>query len=85
LSFYRPDIYYPSDSDCEAVVESVTKSDITSESLAGSRRAWAVGVIAVWLALSLISASQRYADSLQTSTPVGFSQFLFWSLAIWSY
>jgi signal transduction histidine kinase len=41
--------------------------------------------VAVWLALSLISASQRYADSLQTSSPVGFSEFLFWSLAIWSY
>src|SRR2546423_14568108 len=67
------------------IVERVINSDITSENQAGSRRAWALGVIAVWLALSLISASQRYADSLQTSTPVGFSQFLFWSLAIWSY
>jgi signal transduction histidine kinase len=41
--------------------------------------------MAVWIVLSLISASQRYADSLQTSSPVGFSVFLYWSLAIWSY
>ena len=67
------------------IVERVINSDITSENQAGSRRAWALGVIAVWLVLSLISASQRYADSLQTSSPVGFSEFLFWSLAIWSY
>ena len=67
------------------VVERVTNSDITSENRAGSRRAWALGVVAVWLVLSFISASQRYADSLQTSSPVGFSSFLFWSLAIWSY
>jgi signal transduction histidine kinase len=60
-------------------------SDATPETQAGSRRAWALGVIAVWLLLSLISASQRYADSLQTSTPASFSVFLFWSLAIWSY
>src|SRR5437868_8868074 len=63
----------------------MTDSDTTSENRAGSRRAWALGVIAVWLVLSLISASQRYADGLQTSSPVGFSEFLFWSLAIWSY
>jgi two-component system LytT family sensor kinase len=67
------------------VVERVTDSDMTSEKRAGSRRAWALGVIVVWLVLSLISASQRYADSLQTSSPVGFSEFLFWSLGIWSY
>jgi two-component system, LytTR family, sensor kinase len=66
-------------------VKSVTDTDITSENQTDSRRAWALGVIAVWLVLSLISASQRYADSLQTSTPIGFSTFLFWSLAIWSY
>jgi two-component system, LytTR family, sensor kinase len=61
-------------------------AEITSETQAGSsRRAWALGVIAVWLLLSLISASQRYADSIQTSSPAGFPIFLFWSLAIWSY
>lgn len=63
----------------------MTNSDSPSEVRTGSRRAWALGVVAVWLALSLISASQRYADSLQNSSPVGFSEFLFWSLAIWSY
>ena len=67
------------------IVESVHNSDITSENPAGSRRAWALGVVAVWLVLSLISASQRYADNLQTPSPVGFSVFLFWSLGIWSY
>jgi two-component system LytT family sensor kinase len=66
-------------------VESVHNSDIASEDQAVSRRAWALGVVAVWLVLSLISASQRYADSFQTSSPVGFSEFLLWSLAIWSY
>ena len=35
--------------------------------------------------LSLISASQRYADSLQTSPSASFSEFLIWSLVIWSY
>ena len=61
-------------------------ADVTSESRAGSsRRAWALGVMAVWLVLSLVSASQRYADSLQTSTPASFPVILFWSLAIWSY
>jgi two-component system, LytTR family, sensor kinase len=63
----------------------VADSDITSGTRKGSRRALALSVVAVWLVLSLISASQRYADSLQTSSPVGFSSFLFWSLAIWSY
>src|SRR5947209_6914542 len=63
----------------------VTDPDMTSEGQAGSRRALALGVVAVWLVLSLVSASQRYADSLQTSSPVGFSWFLLWSLAIWSY
>jgi len=68
------------------VAKRVTDSDITSESQAGSSRgALALGVITVWLVLSLVSASQRYADSIQTSSPVGFSVFLFWSLAIWSY
>jgi two-component system, LytTR family, sensor kinase len=66
-------------------VESVNSSDITSENRVGSRRAWALGVIAVWLVLSLLSASQRYADSIQTNSTIGFSEFLFWSLAIWSY
>ena len=66
-------------------MERVSNSDATPETEAGSRRAWALGVIAVWLLLSLISASQRYADSLQTSSPAGFPEFLFWSLAIWSY
>ncbi len=66
-------------------MERVSNSDSGSEKQAGSRRAWALGVIAVWLVLSLISASQRYADSLQSSSPVGFSEFLLWSLAIWSY
>ena len=66
-------------------MERANDSAISSEKQAGSRRAWALGVIAVWLVLSLISASQRYADSLQTSSPVGFSVFLLWSLAIWSY
>jgi signal transduction histidine kinase len=69
----------------EVVLESVSNPEVTSESRAGSRRAWAVGVLAVWLVLSLLSASQRYADSLQTSSPVGFSQFLLWSLVVWSY
>jgi two-component system, LytTR family, sensor kinase len=63
----------------------VTDPDFTSEKRTGSRRALALGVVAVWLVLSLVSASQRYADSLQTSSPVGFAEFLFWSLAIWSY
>jgi two-component system, LytTR family, sensor kinase len=63
----------------------MTESEVTSVNKAGSRRAWAAGVVAVWVALSLVSASQRYADSLQTSSPFGFSWFLFWSLAIWSY
>jgi signal transduction histidine kinase len=35
--------------------------------------------------LSLISATQRYADSLQTSAPASFSDLLLWSLVIWSY
>ncbi len=61
-------------------------ADVTSESRAGSsRRAWALGVMAVWLVLSLVSASQRYADSIQTSSPASFSVILLWSLAIWSY
>jgi two-component system LytT family sensor kinase len=63
----------------------MTESEVTSVNRAGSRRAWAAGVVAVWLALSLVSASQRYADSLQTPSPFGVSWFLFWSLAIWSY
>ena len=63
----------------------MTAPNVTSENPTGSRRAWALGVIAVWLVLSLISASQRYADSLQTSSPGRFSYFLFWSLLIWSY
>jgi signal transduction histidine kinase len=67
------------------IVENVHNSHLTSENQAGSRRAWALGVVVVWLVLSLISASQRYADSLQTAQPVGFSEFLIWSLAIWSY
>jgi two-component system, LytTR family, sensor kinase len=67
------------------IVKRVINPDVTSENQAGSRRAWALGVIAVWLVLSLISASQRYADSLQTSSPADFSAFLLWSLAIWSY
>lgn len=67
-------------------MERVTNSDATPETAeASSRSTWALGVIAVWLLLSLISASQRYADSLQTSTPASFPVFLFWSLAIWSY
>jgi signal transduction histidine kinase len=61
-------------------------ADVTSESRAGSsRRAWALGVVAVWLVLSLVSASQRYADSIQTSAPASFPVILFWSLVIWSY
>ncbi|MBD0371028.1 MAG: histidine kinase [Pyrinomonadaceae bacterium] len=61
-------------------------TEITSEKLTGSsRRTWALGVIAVWLVLSLISASQRYADSLQSSSPASFPESLFWSLVIWSY
>ena len=63
----------------------VADSDINPERRAGSRRALAAGVVAAWLVLSLITASQRYADSLQTSSPAGFSQFFFWSLALWSY
>ena len=64
----------------------MTNSDITSENQTGSsRRAWALGVIVVWLVLSLISASQRYADSIQTSSSVSFPESLFWSLVIWSY
>ena len=61
----------------------VTNSDIASESQ--SRRAWALGVIAAWLVLSLVSASQRYADSIQTSSPASFPELLFWSLVVWSY
>ncbi len=61
----------------------VTNSGIASESQ--SRRAWALGVIAGWLVLSLVSASQRYADSIQTSSPASFTELLFWSLVVWSY
>jgi len=64
----------------------VDSAETTSVNRVGpSRRAWALGVIAVWLVLSLISASQRYADSFQTSSPAGFPELLFWSLVIWSY
>jgi two-component system LytT family sensor kinase len=41
--------------------------------------------MAVWFVLALVSASQRYADSLLTSTPAKFSELLFWSLVTWSY
>ena len=67
------------------ILERAFNSDTTSENRAGSRRAWVLGVVIIWLVLSLISASQRYADSLQTSSPFGFSYFLLWSLVIWSY
>ncbi|HKQ53373.1 MAG TPA: histidine kinase [Pyrinomonadaceae bacterium] len=64
----------------------VTNSGIKAESQAGSSgRAWALGVVAVWLVLSLVSASQRYADSVQTSSPANFLVLLFWSLVVWSY
>jgi two-component system, LytTR family, sensor kinase len=68
------------------VIKGVTSSEITSENQkSASPHAWTLGIIAVWLMLSLISASQRYADSIQTSSPVSFLVFLLWSLVIWSY
>ena len=68
-----------------AMAKSVTSSGITAESQAGSSgRAWALGVVAVWLVLSLVSASQRYADGVQTSSPVSFLVILLWSLVIWA-
>ena len=42
-------------------------------------------ILAVWLLLSLISAAQRYADNLQTSTQANFRSLFLWSLVVWSY
>jgi two-component system LytT family sensor kinase len=42
-------------------------------------------ILAVWLLLSLISAAQRYADNLQTSTQPNFRSLFLWPLVIWSY
>ncbi len=68
------------------MTKGVTGSEIASENqTVSSRRAWALGVIAVWLVLSLVSATQRYADNFQTSSSASFPEFLFWSLVIWSY
>jgi two-component system LytT family sensor kinase len=63
----------------------MTDSSNTPENVSGSRRAWALGVAAVWLVLSLISASQRYADNLQAPSHPAFSEYLLWSLGLWSY
>lgn len=61
------------------------KPDAAFETLKGSRRAQAVIIIVIWIVLSLISATQRYADSPQTPSPRSFWPFLFWSLIVWSY
>jgi two-component system LytT family sensor kinase len=67
-----------------SLVKRVSSSDDKNQ-IDSPRSSWALGVIGVWLVLSLISASQRYADSLQTSSPASFPETLFWSLVIWSY